>query len=114
MFLQELRHHDNIVKLLDVIPADNDTDLYVVFEYLGKELDDDTMYVSSHYTWLETDLNAAIKAKVLQPIHLQFIMYQILNCLLYLHSGNVIHRDLKVFKIITNYFCYLSINYYSF
>lgn len=39
MFLQELNSlnggHDNIVRLLNVLKADNDRDIYLVFEYMG-------------------------------------------------------------------------------
>lgn len=33
---QEFGDHPNIVKLLDVIRAQNDKDIYLVFEYMGK------------------------------------------------------------------------------
>ena len=41
MFLQELnaQHHDNIIRLLNVLKADNDKDIYLVFEYMGKHRD---------------------------------------------------------------------------
>ncbi len=35
VFLQELSAHENIVTLLDVIPADNEKDIYLVFEFMG-------------------------------------------------------------------------------
>jgi mitogen-activated protein kinase 15 len=35
MLLQELHGHENIVKLLDVLKAQNDRDIYLVFEYMG-------------------------------------------------------------------------------
>ena len=35
MLLQELHGHENIVKLLDVVKAQNDRDIYLVFEYMG-------------------------------------------------------------------------------
>lgn len=35
MFLQELRDHDNIVRLDNVLKAENDRDIYLVFEYMG-------------------------------------------------------------------------------
>lgn len=35
IFLQNLADHDNIVKLTDVMKADNDNDIYLVFEYMG-------------------------------------------------------------------------------
>ena len=33
MFLQELNNHENIIKLWNVLRADNDKDIYLVFEY---------------------------------------------------------------------------------
>jgi serine/threonine protein kinase len=36
MYLQELNDHPNIIKLLDVIKADNDMDIYLVFEHMGR------------------------------------------------------------------------------
>ena len=35
MFLQELRDHENIVRLDNVLKAENDRDIYLVFEYMG-------------------------------------------------------------------------------
>ena len=42
MFLQELRDHENIVRLDNVLKAENDRDIYLVFEYMGK------LFVHSH------------------------------------------------------------------
>jgi len=44
----------------------------------------------------DTDLHAVIKARILQDVHKQYILYQLFKVLKYIHSGNVIHRDLKV------------------
>jgi mitogen-activated protein kinase 15 len=57
MFLQELNNHENIIKLLNIIKAENEKDLYLVFEYM------------------ETDLHAVIRAGILEEIHKQFIIY---------------------------------------
>lgn len=35
MFLQALHDHENIIKLQKVIKADNDRDIYLVFEHMG-------------------------------------------------------------------------------
>ena len=51
MFLQELNGHENIVRLLNIIKAENDKDIYMVFDYM------------------ETDLHAVIRAKILEEIH---------------------------------------------
>jgi mitogen-activated protein kinase 15 len=74
MFLRELAGHDNIVQLLDVMKADNDRDIYLVFEFL------------------ETDLHAVIRANILEDIHKQYILYQMLKALKYMHTAEVLHR----------------------
>lgn len=38
VFLTQLTEHDNIVKLLAVIKAENNKDLYMVFEYMETDL----------------------------------------------------------------------------
>lgn len=35
-FLQEFADHPNVVKLLNVIKAENDKDIYLVFEFMGE------------------------------------------------------------------------------
>jgi len=82
MFLQEL-NHENIISLVNVIKAENDKDIYLVFEYM------------------ETDLHAVIRANILEDIH-QYIIYQLLKSVKYMHSGNVLHRDLKPSNILLN------------
>eukprot|EP00769_Ergobibamus_cyprinoides_P003748 gnl/Ergobibamus_cyprinoides/5170.p2 GENE.gnl/Ergobibamus_cyprinoides/5170~~gnl/Ergobibamus_cyprinoides/5170.p2 ORF type:complete len:153 (+),score=62.63 gnl/Ergobibamus_cyprinoides/5170:25-483(+) len=75
MFLQELVDHDNIVRLLNVLKADNDRDIYLVFEYLA------------------TDVHAVIRSGILEEVHKQYVIYQLLKALKYMHSGELIHRD---------------------
>jgi len=49
------------------------------------------------YNIADTDLHNVIKrGSILKDIHKQYIMYQLFKAVKYLHSGNVIHRDLKV------------------
>ena len=91
MFLQALGDHENIVKLLDVMKAENNRDIYLVFEYM------------------ETDLHAVIRAGILEEVHKQYIVYQLLKALKYLHSGGVIHRDLKPSNLLLNSDCLVKV-----
>ena len=91
MILKDLSAHENIVKLLGVIKAENNKDIYLVFDFM------------------ETDLHAVIKAAILKKVHKQFIIYQLLKGLKYIHSGEVIHRDLKPANVLINSECQIKI-----
>lgn len=91
MLLQELNGHENIIRLLNVIKAENDRDIYLVFEYM------------------DTDLHTVIRANILESIHKQFIIYQILRALKYIHSAGIIHRDLKPSNILINSEAFIKI-----
>ena len=67
---------------MNVLKAENDRDIYLVFEYM------------------ETDLHAVIRANILEEIHKQYIMYQIFRSLKYMHSAQLLHRDIKVIKLL--------------
>ena len=51
VFLQELTGHENIIRLQNVIRAENDRDIYLVFDFM------------------DTDLHAVIRANILEDIH---------------------------------------------
>uniref|UniRef100_T1J086 Protein kinase domain-containing protein n=1 Tax=Strigamia maritima TaxID=126957 RepID=T1J086_STRMM len=92
MFLQEFGNHPNVIKLLDVLKADNDRDIYLVFEFM------------------ETDLHNVIKrGNILKDIHKRYIMYQLFKATKYLHSGNVLHRDQKPSNILLDADCFVKI-----
>jgi mitogen-activated protein kinase 15 len=78
MYLQEITNHENIIRLQNVHKADNDKDIYLVFDYM------------------ETDLHAVIRANILENIHKQYVIYQVLKALKYMHTADLVHRDLKV------------------
>ncbi|XP_023579702.1 mitogen-activated protein kinase 15 isoform X2 [Octodon degus] len=86
--LQEFGDHPNIIRLLDVIRAENDRDIYLVLESM------------------DTDLNAVIqKGNLLEDIHKRYIFYQLLQATKFLHSGNVIHRDQKPSNVLLDANC---------
>ena len=91
VFLKQMGNHENIVMLHNVFKADNDRDLYLVFEYM------------------ETDLHAVIRANILEEIHKQYIMYQAFKALLYMHSAELVHRDMKPSNLLLNSECEMKV-----
>lgn len=93
MFLQELngQHHENIIKLLNVLKADNDKDIYLVFEYM------------------EINLHAVIRANILEEVHKKYILYQTIKALKYMHGGDLLHRDMKPSNVLLNSDCHVKL-----
>ena len=128
---QELNahHHENIIRLLNVLKADNDKDIYLVFEYM------------------EINLHAVIKANILEEVHKRYILYQNLKAIKYMHSGgqrrhctsergglrshvcgtmphtrkcslvrppfcqtDLLHRDMKPSNVLLNSDCHVKVN----
>ncbi|XP_050686419.1 extracellular signal-regulated kinase 2-like [Eriocheir sinensis] len=92
VFLLEFSSHPNIIRLLNVLRADNNKDIYLVFQFM------------------ETDLHNVIKkGNVLEDIHRRYIMYQLFRAARYLHSGSVIHRDLKPSNLLVDSDCHVKV-----
>lgn len=91
MYLQALKGHDNIIKMQHVIRAENGQDMYITFDFM------------------QTDLHAVVHADVLQPIHIKYIIYQLLKALKYIHSAGIVHRDIKPSNLLLNADCHMKI-----
>ncbi|POM74115.1 Serine protease family S10 [Phytophthora palmivora] len=91
MYLQELNGHSNIIRLLNVVKADNDRDIYLVFDFM------------------ETDLHAVIRANILEEIHKKYIIYQLLKSLKYMHTAELLHRDIKPSNLLLNSDCHTKL-----
>uniref|UniRef100_S4RYP7 Mitogen-activated protein kinase 15 n=1 Tax=Petromyzon marinus TaxID=7757 RepID=S4RYP7_PETMA len=92
IFLQEFGDHPNIINLRNVLRADNDKDIYLVFDFM------------------DTDLHAVIrKGNILKDVHKAYITYQLLKATKYIHSGNVIHRDQKPSNVLLDGECFVKL-----
>lgn len=60
---------------------------------------------------MDSDIFSVIKKgdEELTEAHYQYFIYQILRGLMYIHSGGVIHRDLKTRNLLINSDCNIKI-----
>jgi mitogen-activated protein kinase 15 len=54
-------------------------------------------------------LHAVIRAGILQDIHKKYIIWQLLKALKFLHSADLLHRDVKPSNLLLNSDCHVKI-----
>ncbi|GFO29168.1 mitogen-activated protein kinase [Plakobranchus ocellatus] len=92
-----LKHmkHENVIDLIDcftpTVTLEDFNDVYLVTPLMG------------------ADLNNILKTQKLSDDHVQFLIYQTLRGLKYIHSAGILHRDLKPSNIAVNEDCELKI-----
>jgi len=87
LICRHLRGHENIVKLLQIIPQAAPgplREITLVFE------------------WMATDLSRFIRSGQLENLHIRGFAYQILRGLKWIHTAGINHRDLKPSNILVN------------
>lgn len=73
VFLRELGRHENIIHLIEVMKADNDKDIYLVFEYMGTQKKKGNNFILCLIS-PESDLHAVIRANILKDVHKSYLL----------------------------------------
>mmetsp|Transcript_21710 Transcript_21710/g.69922 ORF Transcript_21710/g.69922 Transcript_21710/m.69922 type:complete len:502 (+) Transcript_21710:17-1522(+) len=90
--LRQCRHPNILhIKHIMIPPIHDFRDLWVVTPNCGWDLSRIVKHCDSVAGW--------------SPLHIKFIIYQLLCALLYLQSANIIHRDLKPSNVLLNEAC---------
>jgi len=50
-----------------------------------------------------------IRANILEEVHKKYILYQTIKALKYMHSGDLLHRDMKPSNVLLNSDCHVKL-----
>ena len=87
--------HDNVILVHEILGAK------------GQTLDEDSALGDAHSVYIvqelmDTNLHELMQHEQLRQEHVQLFLYQLLRGLKYIHSANVLHRDLKPTNLLVN------------
>eukprot|EP00746_Dinoflagellata_sp_MGD_P006692 gnl/MRDRNA2_/MRDRNA2_113169_c0_seq1.p1 gnl/MRDRNA2_/MRDRNA2_113169_c0~~gnl/MRDRNA2_/MRDRNA2_113169_c0_seq1.p1 ORF type:complete len:393 (+),score=65.25 gnl/MRDRNA2_/MRDRNA2_113169_c0_seq1:161-1339(+) len=91
-YMVEFVGHSNILELFQVMKSEDHRHLYLVTELI------------------DTDLKRILMNSVLQTVHKLFIGYQIFRALKYIHSADVMHRDINPSNILVAQNCRIKVS----
>lgn len=87
--------HEEVIQMLDIVPPRTRADFNEYYIVFGR---------------MRTDLQRLIHSSTkLQPQHITYLGYQIFRALKYLHSVDVVHRDLTPSNILVSQQCQIKI-----
>jgi mitogen-activated protein kinase 15 len=90
-YMVEFAGHSNVLQLFEVMKSEDHRHLYLVTEFI------------------DTDLKRILTNSVLQSVHKLFIGYQIFRALKYIHSAEVMHRDVNPSNILVASNCRIKL-----
>lgn len=95
IFILRQVKHEAVIEMLDIIPPRSRADFHEYYIVFGR---------------MRTDLQRLIHSSTkLMPSHITYLGYQIFRALKYLHSVEIVHRDLTPSNILVSQGCEIKI-----